>query len=231
MHFDRRAFAWLQNQVGLLGKLAVHAEEIAYLKHTCPFFAQDYLDFLQSFRLFPDRHVKLRFIPLDTSPDVGEIELRVVGPWLHTILYEIPLLALVSEAYFRFVDTDWNHAGQREAAERKAKQLLEAGCIFSEFGSRRRRDFKTHDLVMQGIIAARDNAKAPNFSGKLAGTSNVHLARKYNLMPIGTVAHEWFMGIAAITRDYAKANELGLQYWIGTFGRNVCSLACCLINR
>jgi len=65
--------------------------------------------------------------------------------------------------------------------------LIRGGCVFSEFGSRRRRDYHTHDLVLQGLVAA---SKALDGPGKLQGTSNVHFAMKYGLMPIGTVAHE-----------------------------------------
>lgn len=65
--------------------------------------------------------------------------------------------------------------------------MIRGGCIFSEFGSRRRRDYHTHDLVLQGLVAA---SKALDGPGKLQGTSNVHFAMKYGLMPIGTVAHE-----------------------------------------
>ena len=59
--------------------------------------------------------------------------------------------------------------------------------MFSEFGSRRRRDYHTHDLVIQGLLAASNALDGP---GRLQGTSNVHFAMKYNLTPIGTVAHE-----------------------------------------
>jgi len=61
--------------------------------------------------------------------------------------------------------------------------------VFSEFGSRRRRDYHAHDLVLQGLVSAN---KALNGPGRLQGTSNVHFAMKYGLTPIGTVAHEVF---------------------------------------
>jgi hypothetical protein len=100
--------------------------------------------------------------------------------------------------------------------------LLENGCIFSEFGSRRRRDYHTQDLVMQGLCRAAEEGKRQGWKGVLSGTSNVHFAMKYSVTPIGTVAHEWFMAIAAITNDYENANELALRYWLGCFGEGVC---------
>jgi nicotinate phosphoribosyltransferase len=69
----------------------------------------------------------------------------------------------------------------------KAEKLIRGGCVFSEFGSRRRRDYHTHDLVVKGLLAASQALDGP---GRLQGTSNVHFAMKYNLTPIGTVAHE-----------------------------------------
>ena len=144
---------------------------------------------------------------------------------MDTILYEIPLLALVSEAYFKFCDTDWTHAGQAEKAFEKGATLLEAGCIFSEFGTRRRRDYQTQDLVLQGLRRAEAEAAQKGWKGKLTGTSNVHFAMKHGVLPIGTVAHEWFMGVAAITNDYEHANEIALEYWTSTFGEGVLSIA------
>ena len=144
---------------------------------------------------------------------------------MSTILYEIPLLALTSEAYFKFCDKDWNHDGQEEQAYEKGAKLLNNGCMFSEFGTRRRRDYHTHDLVMKGLTRAARLSEEQKWSGKLTGTSNVHMAMKYGVPPIGTVAHEWFMGIASITNDYGHANETALRYWVGSFGEGVLGIA------
>ena len=156
--------------------------------------------------------------------DVGELNLHVGGLWLDTILYEIPLLALTSEAYFKFCDRDWTYDGQKEKAYRKGATLIEGGCVFSEFGTRRRRDYRTQDLVMQGLKQAAYEGTEHGWKGKLSGTSNVHFAMKYGVPPVGTVAHEWFMGIASIT-DYEHANETALRYWVGCFGEGVLGIA------
>lgn len=228
MHLDREAYEWLECQISRLSSLRVSEDELAWLEKTCTYLTPEYLHFLRDFRFNPDEHVDISFKAIDSDhgpQQRGDIELRVRGRWLDTILYEIPLLALVSEAYFKFIDTDWEYTGQEEAAKQKTQKLLETGCVFSEFGSRRRRDLKTQDLIVRGIIAAREEAERCGHTGKVAGTSNVHLAMKYGLAPVGTVAHEWFMGIAAITNDYRNANETGLRYWIATFGRGTLSIA------
>lgn len=118
-------------------------------------------------------------------------------------------MASLSEIYFRVADTDWSYAGQKERAYEKAKIYLEAGCVFSEFGTRRRRSYHIQNLVVETLIQA---ASDPPGKGKLMGTSNVHLAMKHNITPIGTIAHEWFMGVAVL-KGYRNANGTALDLW------------------
>ncbi|KAI4197762.1 MAG: hypothetical protein LQ346_002922 [Caloplaca aetnensis] len=228
MRLTRAAFQWLQKQIAKLANVSLTQEELEYLKTTCTFFNATYLSFLTSFRLKPSEHIHATFTPLNDTgnpDDVGDTQLDIGGSWLDTILYEIPLLALTSEAYFRFCDRDWTYEHQETRAYDKGCKLLEHGCVFSEFGSRRRRDYHTQDLVMQGLIRASADAQSRGWRGKLSGTSNVHFAMKHGIPPVGTVAHEWFMGIASITNDYEHANETALRYWVGCFGEGVLGIA------
>ena len=211
-----------------LGNIALSPDELEYLKCTCTYFSDSYLRFLTTFRLQPSEQVKVLFDPLEDTggpKDLGDIRFNIGGLWLHTILYEIPLLAITSEAYFRFCDKDWSHEGQEEKAYAKGKRLMEHGCVFSEFGTRRRRDYHTHDLVMHGLTRAATTASKQGWKGNMSGTSNVHFAMKYKVAPVGTVAHEWFMAIASITNDYEHANETALRYWVGCFGEGVLGIA------
>jgi len=211
-----------------LANIQVSLDELQYLRGTCTYFSDSYLRFLSSFRLQPSKEVQVSWTPLEDTgrpEDLGDLHLDVEGLWLNTILYEIPLLALTSEAYFKICDKDWSYDGQEQKAYNKGIRLLENGCLFSEFGTRRRRDYHTHDLVMQGLTRASTTAISQGYTGKLTGTSNVHMAMKYAIPPIGTVAHEWFMGIASVTKDYLHANETALRYWVGCFGEGVLGIA------
>ena len=226
---SRKAFCWLEDQVRKLGNISLSAEELQYLKQHCPYLTSEYLEYLSEFRLAPRDQVVLKFLPVgdDTGAetDIGDLDIKISGTWAETILYEIPLLALTSEAYFKFMDSDWVYEGQEELAFDKGMRLLEAGCVFSEFGTRRRRDYHTQALVFRGLTKASKEAQKHGFSGKLSGTSNVHLAMRFNIPPVGTVAHEWFMGTAAIVGDYRKATEEALSRWVGCFGEGVLGIA------
>ncbi|PNY23940.1 Nicotinate phosphoribosyltransferase [Tolypocladium capitatum] len=222
---SRAAFKWLDEQIRKLGNISLSIEEYRFLQTHCRYLAPDYLEYLQEFRLRPREQVLTTFTPVgdDTGADsdIGDIDIKIQGTWSGTILYEIPMLALTSEAYFRFMDTDWNYEGQEEQAFAKGMQLLEAGCVTSEFGTRRRRDYHTQALVFRGLVRASKEAAANGFPGKLSGTSNVHLAMRFGILPVGTVAHEWFMGTAAIIGDYKRATEEALRHWVGCFGTNL----------
>ncbi|KIW07133.1 nicotinate phosphoribosyltransferase [Verruconis gallopava] len=228
MKFSRASVKWLWAQIEKLENVALTQDELAYLRSTCKYLSETYLDFLSGFRQRPREQIHLTFkADKDTGSedDLGAIELYTTGTWLETILYEIPLLALISETYFKFMDREWSYMHQVERARDKGIKLFKEGCIVSEFGTRRRRDYHTHDLVLQGLRQAADDGVHNGWPGKLAGTSNVHFAMKHGIPPIGTVAHEWFMGVAAITNDYENANELAMKYWIGTFGEGVLGIA------
>lgn len=212
-----------------LGNISLSTEELQYLKTHCPYLSETYLDFLKEFRLRPREQVTLIFHPLEddtgSETDIGDIDIKISGSWVDTILYEIPILALTSEAYFKHMDTDWDYDEQEQKAFDKGMRLLEPGCVFSEFGTRRRRDYHTQALVFRGLTKAAKEAEKHGHPGKLSGTSNVHLAMRFNIPPVGTVAHEWFMGIAAIVGEYTGATEEALRRWVGCFGKGVLGIA------
>ncbi|WVR06246.1 nicotinate phosphoribosyltransferase [Kwoniella sp. DSM 27419] len=218
MLFNKECFNWVQERVNRLTNLRLQPEEREALHKACPYFSKQYLDHLQTMRLDPVNQVQLTFHPKTEDDNMGEIGCEIEGPWRDTILYEVPIMSILSEGYFKFVDTDWNLEGQIELAKSKALDLLSppsptSSLVFSEFGTRRRRSFQVQDLVMQGLIAGQKEWKAKGGQGVgLAGTSNVYLALKYGVNPAGTIAHEWIMAIGA-TYGYKGSNGKAMDMW------------------
>ncbi len=179
-------------------KIKLTPDEREWLAKACPYLKPSYLDFLSAYRFKPAQ-LRLSFEPIpedvdkDAHGDVkarGNIHIHAVGPWQETILWEVPLMACLSEIYFTTADKDWNYDGQEgaytlqskqratvtllpavEQAYEKAKTLLAAGCSFSEFGTRRRRSYRTQDLIMKAILRAQKDS--PDAPAKVSGTSNV----------------------------------------------------------
>ncbi|WFD21027.1 nicotinate phosphoribosyltransferase [Malassezia caprae] len=194
-----------------LGTLRFTPEELDWLRQTCPFFREPYLCFLQQFQLRPAEQVRLTYTPVTAKQ--GTIEIEIAGLWRDVILYEVPIMAIISEAYFAVCDADWTVDGQRERAYAKGQELFQRGIMLSEFGTRRRRSFVAHDVILAGLMQAHSEAVASGeATGRLLGTSNVLLARKYGLAPNGTIAHEWTMGIAALL-GYDQSNRKALELW------------------
>ncbi|KAF7316963.1 Nicotinate phosphoribosyltransferase [Mycena chlorophos] len=208
-HFTRGAFQIFQEAVSHFDRLALTDDEHEWLAKTCSYFTPEYLVYLRTFRFKPAEQVNAIFVPSAADSDVGHVEIDITGLWADTIFWEVPLMATLSEIYFLHVATDWSYAGQDELAYQKGKALLEADCAFSEFGTRRRRSYESQDTVIKGLVRATKEAQG---KGKLSGTSNVYLAFKYNLTPVGTIAHEWFMGVAAL-KGYEDANSVAMDLW------------------
>ncbi|OAX37286.1 nicotinate phosphoribosyltransferase [Rhizopogon vinicolor AM-OR11-026] len=197
-------------------EIQLKQDERVWLQDKCNYFKPNYLNYLQSYRFKPEQ-ITVNFIPSSNDPAMGSVEIEARGLWLETILWEVPLMACLSEIYFRYADQDWDYTGQEEQAMHKAKCLFDARCIFSDFGTRRRRSLLAHDLVLSGIIKAQS---AHEWKDGFFGTSNAYFAMRYNLNTIGTIAHEWFMGIAAIC-NYKDSTGTALDLWSKLYGESL----------
>lgn len=112
MKFTERCAQEIQKGIDGLSLLALTSEEKQWLQKNCPYLKPKYLDFLEHFRFQPREQVQLTFVP-DETGEQGDIELIVQGTWSEVILYEVPLMSIVSETYFRTVDVNWTMKGQR----------------------------------------------------------------------------------------------------------------------
>ncbi|MDY3317583.1 nicotinate phosphoribosyltransferase [Riemerella anatipestifer] len=200
-HFFPEGFAdELRKAVDSMAELKLTKEEKLYLQETCPYLDLPYLDFLEGYHYDPSE-VKI-------VQEGNDIRVSVEGLWYRTILWEVPLLALISELHYRMnkMERDSNETVVQNTVE-KSKKLNELGVTFAEFGTRRRHSYKVHQLVMEALMEEK---------GQFIGTSNVHFAMKYGVKPIGTHAHEWFMFHAA-EYGFKMANQLALEHWVDVY--------------
>ena len=191
----------LQEQVNAMANLALTKDEKDFLAKNCPYISPAYLDFLQGYRYDPTEVI--------ISQDEENISVEVEGNWYRTILWEVPLLSLISELYYTATNANRidNVAITKNTGE-KVDLYNRLGVTVADFGTRRRHSYEVHDVVVEELI---------NHSGKsFVGTSNVHLAHKYNVKPIGTHAHEWFMFHAA-RFGYKVANSMSLDRWVKVY--------------
>lgn len=137
------------------------------------------------------------------------------GSWADTILLEVKVLAIISELYYRMTgQTDrLDYRAYYDRSYRKAERLLRAGCVFSDFGTRRRASFEAEETAVRAL---KDCDAAGRWEGRFVGTSNVYLAMKYGLTPVGTMAHEF---VSAIGGMYGPqmANHIAMNSWRQTF--------------
>jgi len=199
--FNREFLVRLREEIQKMKNLALTASEYKWLQETIPFFPSQYLAHLQNYRYDP-KEVKAKL-----TKD-NNLELIISGKWHSTILWEVPLLALISQVYYETVDTDWKPEKTKQAdkAKEKGLRLAKASCRFADFGTRRRRSYENQKLVVKAL------SKAQTF----IGTSNMHLAHIFNLKPIGTMAHEWIMGVSAL-EGLRHANRFALQKWMQVY--------------
>jgi nicotinate phosphoribosyltransferase len=208
MKFNEAAINAIRENIKALADLKLTDSEYEYLK-TLKFLGSTYIEYLRNFRFNP---AQVRIHTYD-----GNLHLSIHGPWEETIFFEVPVLAIISEAYFEFVDTAWKtedwEKDQIFKAEHKANHLsLLNKNLFSEFGTRRRRSYDVQDLVVDTFCKMQKDGKLPNFHG----TSNVHLAHVYGIKAIGTFAHQWVMGVSAL-ESLRFANRFALQKWNETY--------------
>lgn len=201
-HFPPGFDTELRKAVNAMAELKLTKEEKEYLRITCPYMDLPYLDFLAGYHYDPSE--------VDIVQTGTDLEVTVEGEWYRTILWEVPLLALISELYYESnsLDREPNETVRAKTLE-KANQLNALGVTFAEFGTRRRHSYQVQALVVETLTHHNDTKR-------FIGSSNVHFAMKYGIKPIGTHAHEWFMFHAA-EYGFKMANALSLEHWVDVY--------------
>ena len=189
----------LRREVDAMRTLFLTDTAEAFMRRRCYYFDNVFFDLLKGFRFNPAE--------VTVVQEGGRLEVEVRGLWYRTVLWEVPLMAMISELYYRMTGAT-PAADADDRARAKARRFEELGAELSEFGTRRRFSFEVQDRVI-GIL----KECMPRV---LNGTSNVYLAMLHDLIPMGTHPHEWFMYHGA-HYGYRVANEMAMENWVDVY--------------
>ena len=204
----------VEEQIGYLEELRFTDEEEAFMKRRCYYIPTWFYIYLKGFRF------KREWVKVEQDAE-GHLHIDIEGYWHETVLLEVMLLSIISELQHTL-------SGQLERipladyytlSYDKARRMLGAGLCVSEFGTRRRLSLALQDEAVRAFIDADRDCRqqmGDDYKGAFPGTSNVWLAMKYDVVPIGTMAHEF---IAAIAGMYGpqEANHIAMDMWQKTF--------------
>jgi len=196
----------IRAQIAMLRDLTLSDDEYTYLSGL-PFFQADYLSWLRQFRYDPSQ--------VDVRNEQGHLRIQIAGPWREVILWEVPLLALISEVVHRHRTPE---LGVEQAVAHLQHKLVnfreQVGDLdmsrfqLMDFGTRRRYS----QAVQEGIVSTLKSAFP-----WLVGSSNYDLARRLQLNPVGTQAHEWFQAHQQISPVLANSQRAALQSWLDEY--------------
>ena len=196
----------IRHQVKLYCGLRFTEDELDYLSQI-RWIKGSYIDFLRLWEpRFEDFTIELM--------EDGQLNVVTTGTWLNTSMYEVPALAIINEVYFRTkYDYDELLKEFRKNTDEKVKKVAEGEYelnSYSEFGLRRRLSGEAQDYVVGKLRGAQ------NENSRYLGTSNVFLAKKYGLTPVGTMAHEWIMCVGQGDHKHnpAYSNYYALDAWV-----------------
>ena len=210
VHFTKEVVEEIKEQIKAYCGLRFTEEELEYL-HNIKWIKGSYVDFL---RLWQPRYEDFE---ITTDAECG-LSIEAKGTWLNTSMYEIPTLAIINEVYFRM---EYNYDELLNSFKNRLDEKIRKISTgeynigsFSEFGLRRRLSAKAQELAVDLL------SKNEYPGSKFVGTSNVYLAKKYNLTPVGTMAHEWIMCVGQGNHKHnpAYSNWYALDAWVKEYG-------------
>ena len=203
----------IKEQIKHYCTLTFNEDELEYLNNI-KWFKGSYIDFL---RLWKPRYEDFE---ITTNADCG-LSIETRGTWLNTSMYEIPTLAIVNEVYFRMA-YDYDRLLRSFKIRLNNKYYdIKFGIYFlgtfSEFGLRRRLSAEAQEMVVEKFSHLNDTQHS---ASTFIGTSNVYLAKKYGITPVGTMAHEWIMctGQGNHKHNPAYSNFYALDAWVKEYG-------------
>ena len=198
----------LAEQVAALEGVTITDDEVYFMRRKCYYLPSWFYNYLKGYRF------NRKWLKAWQDCD-GHLHVEIEGSWAETIFMEVKVLAIISELYYvmtgRHDGLDYDAYYEKTYA--KGRRLLEHGCVFSDFGARRRASFEAEDTVVR---AMKDCSESRVWPGRFVGTSNVYLAMKYDLLPVGTMAHEFVCAIGGMYGPQ-MANHIAMNLWSNTF--------------
>ncbi len=190
----------LREELNKMSELSLTEGEVSFIKQQMPYLPPTYIDFLRGFRFDPSE--------VEVGMENGMLKVKATGLLYRVTLWETPILATVSELFFRTEGKHPDNEYMEKAAIEKALKMKEHDITFSLFGMRRRFSFDVEDRVTELL---KENA-----GESLYGTSNVYMAYKHNLNVSGTHPHEWVQFHGSIY-GYKMANYMSMEDWINVY--------------
>ena len=203
----------IKEQIKAYCGLRFTEDELEYL-HNIKWLKGNYVDFLRIW------HPRYEDFEITTDAKCG-LAIETKGTWLNTSMYEIPTLAIVNEVYFRMAyNYDELIESFKERLDEKFNKLKNCDyylSTFSEFGLRRRLSAEAQEMAIEKFSHLNDTQHC---SSNFIGTSNVYLAKKFGVTPVGTMAHEWVMcaGQGNHKHNPAYSNWYALEAWVKEYG-------------
>jgi len=191
----------IEAEIRGLCSLRFTRRELDYLRGW-RFFKSDFVDLLGLFQLDE------RFIKVSRIEGTQDIDITIKGPWLHTILFEVPVLSIVSEVFYR------NTVAAPDVAEGRRRLVAKIAQIngvpdpafrIADYGTRRRFSRSWQDEIVQALKTG--------IGQKFVGTSNVKLALEHNLTPLGTMAHEYLQACQAVGPRLRDSQVFAFNMW------------------
>ena len=191
----------LHEELQQMAQLQLTRDEAQFLARELPYLPPTYIDFVRGFRFDPDEvHI--------SQDEEGQLSIVAEGLLYRVTLWETPILALVSELYYKVLGVEPDLAYAEQSIIAKAQRLKEEGITFSMFGMRRRFSSDIEDRVTRLL---------KEYSGtNFYGTSNVYFAYKHGLRVSGTHPHEWVQFHGAMF-GYKMANYMAMEDWINVY--------------
>jgi nicotinate phosphoribosyltransferase len=194
----------IREEIKALCHLQFSEEELGFMR-AMRFIKSDFVDFLGLFKL------NEKYITVSALPS-GEIDIHIKGPWLHTILFEIPVLAIVNEVYFRNTQPQPDFEEGRGRLAIKINQLNAVDLPdlkIADYGTRRRFSKDWQQEVLANLLQGLGSLP----QGRFTGTSNVLFAQRLGLTPLGTMAHEYLQACQALGPRLRDSQVYGFETW------------------